>query len=506
MTPCSLTRSNLVAISISFMIPVAVAQCTPQWIASNLTISDSIRALTQWDSDGTGPLPPRLVVGGYLATVAGLPAGNVALHDPQANTWATLGTGVAGSLLGPGLTRIEDALAAADGSLYVCGNFLTAGGVSASCCARWDGTAWSSLGAGFNNLVRALVQMPNGDIVAAGDFVTPAFYKVARWNGSSWTSMGFSVAYGNALSLAVDTNGNLIVGADTGVYRQNGSTWSLFGASQLVGSPSHVYALQRMPNGDIVAGGSFLNINGITANRIARWNGSAWSTFGGCNSDVMALTLVPNGDLIVGGFFSQAGGLPASRVARWNGATWSPLGSGVSSQVYALAYANGGVVAVGGDFSSAGGFSSYRFAKYSSTCVATQASGGAGCGGSAGSNVLGVVTEAWTGANFVARATGLPSSGNVLAVGVYGFTPAALPLASIVPQGLPGCMLHVVDEILLPLTPVAGAVNTSIAIPGSVSIAGQTFHHQVLPIELDATNTITAVGATNSLVVTVGTL
>jgi hypothetical protein len=64
--------------------------------------------------------------------------------------------------------------------------------------------------------------------------------------------------------------------------------------------------------------------------------------------------------LFAGGTFQHAGGLPANRVARWNGVAWTPLGSGLGGTVRALAaYDDGTGLALyaGGDF--AGGIARF---------------------------------------------------------------------------------------------------------------------------------------------------
>ncbi|MEX2081365.1 MAG: hypothetical protein WEC33_07085, partial [Dehalococcoidia bacterium] len=63
--------------------------------------------------------------------------------------------------------------------------------------------------------------------------------------------------------------------------------------------------------------------------------------------------------LYAGGNFSMAGSTPANRVAKWDGAAWSALGPGVTEPlfggaVYALA-AHGSSLVVGGFFDTAGG-------------------------------------------------------------------------------------------------------------------------------------------------------
>jgi hypothetical protein len=83
-----------------------------------------------------------------------------------------------------------------------------------------------------------------------------------------------------------------------------------------------VYALTTLPNGDLIAGGNFTTAGGVTASFIDRWNGSAWSALGtgmrGISTPmVYALTRLPNGDLIAGGNFTTAGGVVAPYIARW---------------------------------------------------------------------------------------------------------------------------------------------------------------------------------------------
>src|SRR6185369_3134150 len=101
---------------------------------------------------------------------------------------------------------------------------------------RWNGSSWSSFGAGLNSTVLALAVRPGGTLVAGGFFMgSPPIEPnhIAWWNGSAWSSFG-------------------------------------------QGLNNTVYALAVLPNGDVVAGGDF----SITARSIARWNGASWSDLG----------------------------------------------------------------------------------------------------------------------------------------------------------------------------------------------------------------------------------
>ena len=77
------------------------------------------------------------------------------------------------SALGTGVNDYVYALAVSGSDLYVGGDFSTAGGNSALGVAKWDGSAWSALGSGVNNVnvVRALA-MAGNTLYVGGEFKT----------------------------------------------------------------------------------------------------------------------------------------------------------------------------------------------------------------------------------------------------------------------------------------------------------------------------------------------
>lgn len=117
------------------------------------------------------------------------------------------------------------------------------------------------------------------------------------------------------------------------------------------------------PNGNLLAGGGFRKAGGIDANRIAEWDGRRWSPLGtgvsngSYSSHVNAIEVLPNGHVLVGGSFTSAGGLAANSIARWDGSSWHPLGLGIPgysqsspASIFDIVVLADGNVVVGGDF------------------------------------------------------------------------------------------------------------------------------------------------------------
>src|SRR5262249_52543303 len=132
----------------------------------------------------------------------------------------------------------------------------------------------------------------------------------------------------------------------------DGAAWSTLGDG-FPGYSNTVEALAVLPDGSLVAAGSFITASG--ANRIARWIPGApgWRPLGiGTSTPTHAPAALPNGALIAAGDFTTAGGNPASRVARWNGSFWYPLGTGIpnANSVTSLLALPSGDILLGGQF------------------------------------------------------------------------------------------------------------------------------------------------------------
>jgi hypothetical protein len=241
------------------------------------------------------------------------------------------------------------------------GTFTVAGGVAANRIARWnernnvigDTPAWAAMGPGFNNAVYAIARF-NGITYAAGAFTASgatAVNRIAKWNETTkvWEPLGTGL---NGFCYALKVyNGALYVGGNFstaggittgGLARWDGSSWSAVGTAFLDGVLSfEVY------NGNLVIGGQFSAFAGNP--NIIQYNGSSFSPLGsgGANNNVRAVRA--NGTrLYASGDFSSIGGVTASRIAYFDG-SWHDLHFGADNIVFALGSFNNEVHA-GGSF------------------------------------------------------------------------------------------------------------------------------------------------------------
>jgi len=377
----------------------------------------------------------NLYVGGVFSMAGGVTVSNIAKWDGRA--WSALGSGIGGYVIynppwstnyGPGAVN---ALAVIGTNLYVGGGFSTAGGMSAKNIAKWDGSAWSTLGLGldipypYNAVVRALA-VGGTNLYAGGYFWTAGGVgvgNVAKWDGSTWSAMGgLGGYYGGVFALAASGT-NLYASEDFAVGNQwaydivswNGAAWSALGS----GMNNTVSALTAVGT-NLFAGGYFTSAsnsiaewdgsawsaldtgmigrvsvlagNGSNlfaaappstaggAGSIAKWDGSAWSVLGsGMNGEVLALA-VSGTNLFAGGQSTTAGAVTANYIAQWDGRAWSALGSGMggsypnAAYVYALAVSGPNLYA-GGYFTTAGGLPVNHIAKWNGSVWSALGSG-----------------------------------------------------------------------------------------------------------------------------------
>jgi len=468
------------------------------WSPLGLGLNGEVTGLSVFDEGGG----PALYVGGAFTTAGHGEASGIARWDGA--HWSALDTGV------DGFVRAFASFDAGDGSaLYAGGDFSVAGGVGGNNIARWKDAGWSQLGHGLNGSVSAFAVFDDGGgpaLYIGGSFTAVdgvVARCVAKWDGESWSPLGLGMSgtYAAVSDLAVfDDGSGPALYAGGGFYfadgeevayvaRWDGRSWSALGSgmSQLGGYFPFVYALEVFDDGSgpaLYAGGGFTIAGGVTALRIAKWDGTSWSPVGGGMTGtgplaVVDLAVFDDGDgpaLYAGGEFKSAGGVTVNGIARWDGTSWSALGSGVSDPGLATVKAlgvfddgGGAALYAGGDFTAAGGTPASRIAKWSGTSWSALGSGVSGGTNPQSVNALAVFDDGSGPALYAGGTFGI--AGGVAASRIAKWDGAAWsPLAS----GLPDAVfqLAVLDTGSGPALHAGGGFGTSTRLDSYLAVWG----------------------------------
>jgi len=274
--------------------------------------------------------------GGFFTNAA---AGITNIARWNGSAWLPLGGGVNSTVYGLALKGTD---------LYATGPFSQAGGTTVNYVARWDGANWFPLGTGLNALSGNSIAVFGNYVCVAGSFTAAGgnpSTNFAVWNGSSWLNAGF-VLTGTGYRV-VSTSSNVYVGgnflaAGPGIVDNlaawDGNSWSPIGPpGKIAGAQTTVRAFAT-DNTNLYVGGSFLYAGQTNAQRIGRYDGTNWYTFGaGLNNDVKTIALVGTNIYAAGTFTGSPGGSSAIHFARWNGSVWTNVNNSAFSNISALA-------------------------------------------------------------------------------------------------------------------------------------------------------------------------
>jgi len=255
----------------------------------------------------------ELYVGGRFTDAGSVEVNNIAKWN--GTEWSAVGTGLGSYGYSVG------SLAVYNGELYAGGHFYNSGNIQTNNIAKWNGTNWSPLGTGinvytsdyFSGSVSSLA-VYNASLYAGGYFDTAGSVpanNIAKWDGSSWSAVGTGT---NDMVFTLQVfNGEIYAGGYfRDIIKWNGTNWSPLTS----GINGLVYSLS-VYNGSLIAGGYFDTAGSVTVKNIAKWDGTNWSSLGnGFDKGVLCIA-THNGVLYVGGDFKNSGNTWVNRVAKW---------------------------------------------------------------------------------------------------------------------------------------------------------------------------------------------
>lgn len=256
----------------------------------------------------------------------------------------------------------------------------------------WDGTnaasGWSMLDGGINSgytrgwhIVDANRIYIYGAFSSIGDSVTVSQgsnFSVAMWDGTKWNSLGTLGTTNNVVfGVCYDSTNDLLyaVGQFTQIYGVsanrvavfNGTSWSAMGA----GANSTVYSCALDGNNDLYIGGAFGAVTNVSSvsntTGIAKWDSSESTWVSVVTASVANIRAMhydsDENDLYVGGSFSSANGVSNTRaLAKFDitADTWSSIGTFSSGTIYSIEYVGSGALYIGGQFDDNGTDVAYR--------------------------------------------------------------------------------------------------------------------------------------------------
>ncbi|MBM7842747.1 hypothetical protein [Herpetosiphon giganteus] len=178
-----------------------------------------------------------------------------------------------------------------------------------------------------NQSVSSIVRDQN-KLYVAGDFSQFAGVDSANlvvWNNSQWQAFAAPASF-DQVTVVEALNGVVYISDGAQVARWDGTQWQT-----IVTGASGIQKLEASDEGVYVAG-TFSSIAGITAHKIAYWNGSHWSALAGfIDGPINDLEMGADGLYVAGAFNGITGGVVSRGILRWNG-VWNSVGGGVQKQ------------------------------------------------------------------------------------------------------------------------------------------------------------------------------
>lgn len=255
-----------------------------------------------------------------------------------------------------------------DGKVLAGGRFAFANNLPKRNLARFN--ADGSVDSGFNldftpdEYALAFDVQPDGKIIVGFSSDTR---DVRRLNANGTTDFIFSNTRA-ATTLKVLSSGKILISSNTGFKRFNsdGSPDTTFNPSINGG----VWSFVVQPDGKIVIGGTFTQVNSTNCGHIARLNAdgtldTSFISAPGTNSDVYKVALQSNGKILIGGIFTGVNFTTRRFLARLNadGSLDTSFLPEVGATVRQINIQPDGKIIISGDFETLNGANRFRIAR-----------------------------------------------------------------------------------------------------------------------------------------------
>ena len=257
--------------------------------------------------------------------------------------------------------------------------------VSSQSVLAVDGDVDPGFDAGtIDKSVQCSALQPDGKVLVGGYFSTVGGVSrtlVARLNANGTIDTGFSpnVSGGTGYtprveSLVVQPDGKILIGGAftnvNGTPRNHIARLNADGTLDPVFNPTLiqpvgpvVWSIALQPDAKILVGGSFFGNSGMACTNIGRLNadGTYDSTFSQTvDNAVQSVAVQPDGKVLIGGNFTKVGGTTRNRIARLNANGTLDTGftpANASSYIGSMAVQTDGKILIAGDFKNMNGLS-----------------------------------------------------------------------------------------------------------------------------------------------------
>jgi len=221
-----------------------------------------------------------------------------------------------------------------DGKILIGGDFTTYNNFSRSRYARLkpDGSFDPTFlpGIAFNNRVRSLVVLKDDTFLVAGDFTAPNYGPIlCNTNGTRITTFNPTFPNGPVHALALQANGKILLAGEFTSPRSHIARFNTNGTQDLTFNPGPgangtICCLAIQSDGKVLIGGNFTSVNDWPCYGLARLqaNGNLDTGFnagGEVNRFTQAIAIQGDGQVLAGGVFINPNGIPVTPLARVNG-------------------------------------------------------------------------------------------------------------------------------------------------------------------------------------------